>query len=70
VKQHLLLGMLEVDILVHPMAVERELGDWPERRERTRKWFDLDKAADRVDSEELRELIVQFGKSLSAAKRA
>lgn len=70
VKQHLLLGTLEVDILVHPMAVERELGDWPERGERTRKWFDLDKAADRVDSEELRELIVQFGKSLSAAKRA
>jgi 8-oxo-dGTP pyrophosphatase MutT (NUDIX family) len=70
VKQHLLLGTLEVDILVHPMAVERELGDWPERGERTRKWFDLDKAADRVDSEELRNLIVQFGKSLGAARRA
>ena len=69
VKQHLLFGTLEVDILVHPMAVERELGDWPERGERTRKWFDLDKAADRVDSEELRNLIVQFGKSLTAAKR-
>jgi 8-oxo-dGTP pyrophosphatase MutT (NUDIX family) len=70
VKQHLLLGALEVDILVHPMAVERELGDWPERGERTRKWFDLDKAADTVDSEELRNLIVQFGKSLDSAKRA
>lgn len=70
VKQHLLFGTLEVDILVHLMAVERELGDWPERGERTRKWFDLDKAADRVDSAELRNLIVQFGKRLGAAKRA
>jgi hypothetical protein len=52
------------------MAVDRELGDWPERGERTRKWFALDKAADRVDSEELRQLIVQFGKSLAATKRA
>jgi hypothetical protein len=60
----LLLGELEVDILVHPLAVKRELGDWPERGERTRKWFGLDEAATRVDSEELRELIVQFGKSL------
>ena len=70
VKQHLLLGELEVDILVHPMAVERELGDWPERGERTRKWFDLDKAASSVDSDELRKLIVLFGKSLSGLKRA
>jgi 8-oxo-dGTP pyrophosphatase MutT (NUDIX family) len=70
VKQHLLLGSLEVDIMVHPMAVERELGDWPERGERTRKWFALDKAAESVDSEELRELIVEFGKSLGTAKRA
>jgi 8-oxo-dGTP pyrophosphatase MutT (NUDIX family) len=70
VKQHLLFGTLEVDILVHPMAVESELGDWPERGERTRKWFALDKAADSVDSEELRNLIVEFGRSLVEAKRA
>ncbi len=70
VKEHLLLGTVEVDILVHPMAVERELGDWPERGERMRKWFDLEKAAARVESEELRNLIVKFGKNLSALKRA
>jgi len=64
VKQHLLFGRLEVDILVHPLAVERELGDWPERGERTRKWFGLAEAAKRVDSEELGKLIVDFGKSL------
>ena len=64
VKQHLLFGELEVDIQVHPMAVKRELGDWPERGERTRKWFKVEEAAERVDSEELKTLIVRFGESL------
>jgi 8-oxo-dGTP pyrophosphatase MutT (NUDIX family) len=64
VKQHLLFGEVEVDIQVHPMAVKRELGDWPERGERTRKWFKVEDAAERVDSEELKVLIVRFGESL------
>jgi 8-oxo-dGTP pyrophosphatase MutT (NUDIX family) len=64
VKQHLLYGTLEVDISVHPLAVKRELSDWPERGERIRKWFGVDEAATRVDSEELRKLIVEFGRSL------
>jgi len=64
VKQHILFGRLEVDIIVHPLAVERELGDWPERGERNRKWFRLDEAAKRVDSEDLGKLIAAFGKSL------
>ena len=64
VKQHILFGELEVDILVHPLAVERELGDWPERGERNRKWFGLSEAVERVDSEELGKLIAAFGKSL------
>jgi 8-oxo-dGTP pyrophosphatase MutT (NUDIX family) len=66
VKQHVLLGELEVDILVHPLAVKRELADWPEKGERSRKWFAIDEAATQVDSDELRNLIVQFGKSLQA----
>jgi 8-oxo-dGTP pyrophosphatase MutT (NUDIX family) len=70
VKQHLLFGRLEVDILVHPMAVERELGDWPEKGERQRKWFGLDEAAERVDSEELRAMILEFGKGLARAPAA
>src|SRR6266550_2347263 len=28
--KHLLFGTLEVDIVVHPLAVKSELGDWPE----------------------------------------
>jgi 8-oxo-dGTP pyrophosphatase MutT (NUDIX family) len=63
-----LLGEMEVDILVHPLAVKREFGDWPERGERTRQWFGVDEAAERVDSEELRTLIVAFGKSLGKAR--
>ena len=66
VKQHLLFGELEVDILVHPLAVRRELANWPEKGERSRKWFTLDEAATQVDSDELRNLIVLFGKSLKA----
>lgn len=68
VKEHLLLGELEVDIQVHPLAVKKELGDWPERGERTRKWFAIKEAAAQVDSTELRKLIVRFGKSLAERK--
>jgi len=64
-KQHILFGEIEVDIHVHVLAVEKELGDWPERGERTRKWFKIEEAAERVDSAELRALIVQFGKKLN-----
>jgi 8-oxo-dGTP pyrophosphatase MutT (NUDIX family) len=58
------LGSVEVDIHVHAMAVKRELDKWPERRERTRKWFHFEEAAELVESEELRVLIVRFGASL------
>jgi 8-oxo-dGTP pyrophosphatase MutT (NUDIX family) len=63
VKQRLL-GELTVDIQVHPMAVKREFGDWPERGQRTRKWFKVEDAAEQVDSEELRGLIVRLGDDL------
>lgn len=63
VKQHLLLGEIEVNIIVHLLAVSRELNDWPERGERTRKWFELEEAASRVDSAQLKKMIVQFGKA-------
>ena len=66
VKQHLLLGAIEVDIIVHLLAVTKELNDWPERYERTRKWFELEEAASRVDSAQLKKMIVQLGKALKA----
>lgn len=68
VKQNLL-GDLEVEILVHPMSVKRELDDWPERGERDRKWFELSEAVSLVDSNELKSLIAEFGDSLKPSKR-
>lgn len=69
VKQHLLLGEIEVDIIVHLLAVRRELNDWPERGERTRKWFELEEAASRVDSAQLKKMIVQLGKAFRTKSR-
>jgi 8-oxo-dGTP pyrophosphatase MutT (NUDIX family) len=54
------LGRVEVDIHVHAMSVKRELDKWPERRERTRKWFRVEEAVTLIESEELRALIVRF----------
>lgn len=70
VKQHLLFGTIEVDIFVHPLAVERELGNWPEKGERNRKWFAIDEAAERVQSYELKLLIVEFAQILKEQRAA
>ena len=59
-KQHALLGGIGVAVVVHALAVERELAEWPERGQRTRKWFALDEAKGAVASRELRELIESF----------
>jgi len=70
IKQHILFGRIEVDIVVHTLAVERELGNWPERGERDRKWFAIDDAMERVDSDELRLLIEEFARMLRAQRDA
>lgn len=58
-KQNLVTGGFEVEIVVHPMWVDREFLKWPEFGQRKRKWFSPEDAAKRVDSEELGELIRQ-----------
>jgi len=58
-KTNLAIGDLDVTILVHPMWVEHELPKWPELGQRKRKWFKAEDAAQRVDSEELRVLIMR-----------
>ena len=57
IKQKLASGDLEVNIVVHPMWVDREFPKWPELGQRKRKWFSPKDAAKRVDSPELSELI-------------
>ncbi len=59
VKTQLVTGELEVDIVVHPLWVDRELPKWPELGQRKRRWFSAKEAAKRVHSPELAELIVQ-----------
>jgi 8-oxo-dGTP pyrophosphatase MutT (NUDIX family) len=59
VKQQLAFGDLEVNIVVHPLWVDRELPKWPELGQRKRKWFSAKDAAKRVDSPELSALIRQ-----------
>lgn len=62
VKQKLVTGDLEVNIVVHPMWVDREFPKWPELGQRKRRWFSPKDAAKRVDSSELGDLIRQSAK--------
>ena len=64
-KRHGVLAPFQTDVVVHALAVERELADWPERAERTRRWFSLENAVGNVASDELRALIHGF----AAARR-
>lgn len=70
IKQNLPSGeLLEVRILVHPLSVDRELPKWPEIGQRRRKWFSVEEAAKKVDSEELRALIVISAERAMAGHR-
>jgi 8-oxo-dGTP pyrophosphatase MutT (NUDIX family) len=62
VKQRLVTGELEVNIVVHPMWVDREFPKWPELGQRKRRWFTPKDAAKRVGSPELGALIRKSAK--------
>ena len=47
-------------VLLYPMRVTRQLGDWPEKSERTTRWFNLADAAASVAERSLRQLILSF----------
>ena len=59
VKQLSVAGDLEVDIVVHPLWVDRELDKFPEIGQRKRKWFKPKDAAKQVESPELSDMIRQ-----------
>lgn len=46
--------------VVYPMKVKKMLNNWPERKERSRKWFSRKRAATLVDDPELRAIILSF----------
>ncbi len=50
-----------VEVQVFPLRVERELDDWPERRQRERVWLAPEEAAGRVHEPDLAELIRKLG---------
>lgn len=61
---------LWVDVSVFPFAVTKELDTWKEAHERERRWFSLSEAADKVDEDDLKDLIRSFGASeFNAAAR-
>jgi 8-oxo-dGTP pyrophosphatase MutT (NUDIX family) len=66
-KRHGPRAPFQTNVVVHVLAVERELADWPERGDRTRRWFSREDAADQVASEELRVLILSFDPARPAA---
>ena len=46
------------DVNVYPMRLARELDDWPERAQRTRRWFTMTDAAAAVNEAELSMLLL------------
>jgi 8-oxo-dGTP pyrophosphatase MutT (NUDIX family) len=52
-KTDIITGSVPCIVAVFPLAVEEEAASWPERRERTRTWFDLDEAIATVQSRPL-----------------
>jgi 8-oxo-dGTP pyrophosphatase MutT (NUDIX family) len=49
-------------VTVYGLEVAEKLASWPERKERSRKWFDQAEAAQLVDELDLKSLISQFDK--------
>ena len=68
-KQNLPSGLLDVRILVHSLNVDRELPKWPEDGQRRRKWLSIEEAAKKVDSQELRALIMILAERALAGRR-
>lgn len=64
-KQHVVLGGMAVKIVVHGLAVQRELATWPESGQRERQWFTARKAVEQIRSSELAALILQIEKRVA-----
>lgn len=58
---------LMTDVDVYPVRVTAELDEWPEMKQRERRWFPLSEAADMVDEDDLKQLIRNFSAQEAAA---
>ena len=59
-KQKNNLTQVDVEVTVFPMFVTDQADDWPERRQRERRWLDLFAASQLADDAGLRRLILAF----------
>jgi 8-oxo-dGTP pyrophosphatase MutT (NUDIX family) len=50
---------------VFPLRVVRQRKNWPEKHQRATQWFPFADAAERVEEQELKELILVFGEKFS-----
>ena len=53
-------GAVKAVVAVYPLAVSDQAADWPERAQRTRRWFTVDQAAAVVTEPQLKRLIAGF----------
>ncbi|MBV8459003.1 MAG: NUDIX hydrolase [Acetobacteraceae bacterium] len=51
---------LECEVTVFPLHVHKLLSDWPERKQRERRWFTLSQAAETVAEPELITLLLRL----------
>ena len=51
---------VQAEVLLFSLKVADELADWPERRQRERRWFAPAEAAEAVDEPELKALLRDF----------
>ena len=58
---------LECDVKVFPLRVRKLLSDWPERKQRDRRWFTLSQAAMVVDEPDLATLLLRLRTTRSFA---
>ena len=63
-------GVQRMEVTLFPLAVLRQFDDWPEREQRTTRWFTPADAALAVDEPELRALIASFRQPPESAGRA
>ena len=55
-------------VMVFPLEVVEELGDWPERAQRRREWLSPAEAAQRIDEPQLASLIHGFGEPQQSSR--
>jgi 8-oxo-dGTP pyrophosphatase MutT (NUDIX family) len=65
VKQSAVGGPVTVLVHVYPLAVNRELDTWPEKEQRSRRWFGQSEASKAIESEGLRSVVERFAQTLA-----